>query len=102
MQNDDRVLSFINGTPSKRFLAVRLQARHGNPTALGASVVVRFKDGSRQRMDVHGGSGYLSQSSPECYFGLGEGVPLGVDVRWPDGTATQHPITSMSLRLLQP
>ena len=60
-------------------------------TAVGARIAVELADGTTQVSEVYAGSGYYSQSSPECFFGYTEGTPpRKITVRWPSGATTQH------------
>ena len=101
-QNNDALLAFRNrGVPGRRPFAVRLRGRPGNPAAVGARVSLVGAGGERQTAEVYAGSGYLSQSSPTLFFGLGEAEsPVAVEVRWPGGEHTRHPPEPGSSRLL--
>ncbi len=101
-QNNDRVLVFVGTSSTPAALSVRLQGKRGNLCAVGARVTLLFEDGSEARQDLASGSGYLSQSGPECFFGLGTKKPKQVKVRWPQGDETVHPVTSARLRVSQP
>lgn len=74
--------------------------------ALGARVTVTVGD-RRQTHEVRTGSSYLSQSSRDLVFGLGEASGAdAVSVRWPDGTtqdlgslgAGRHVVTSTGVQ----
>ena len=101
-QNNDSVLAFLGNSSNAPFFAVRLQGKPGNPSAVGARVTLLFEDGSEVRRDVASGSGYLSQSGPECFFGLGARKPKQLKVRWPQGEETVHSVTGARLRVSQP
>jgi hypothetical protein len=90
-----------------RLLRVKLQGRAGNLDASGATVAVRFENSATpvQRAEVQSGAGYLSQSSPELAFGCGaEARPTAVEVRWPNGSTSQHliPRDRWQLTISQP
>jgi len=102
--NDAPLVSFVR-QPVRHgaSLAVRLAGKAGNPTAVGARVTLHLRGGTRQTAEVYAGSGYLSQSSPVLFFGLGQGGAADrVVVRWPDGGETSHPVpagtTTITLR----
>ncbi|MEO1061882.1 MAG: CRTAC1 family protein [Actinomycetota bacterium] len=59
-----------------------------NLDALGATVVVDDGDVVRERI-ITGARGYLSTSQTRAHVGLGDGGPVDVTVRWPDGATTQ-------------
>lgn len=91
-QNGAATRLFMNAR-AKPGLRVRLQGPPSNPTAMGATVRLRFGHRLGPAREVHAGSGYLSQDSPMLIFGTPE-APTGVIVRWPGGRTTEHPIPS--------
>ena len=94
MQNDDRLLAFRNrGVSGRTTCAVRLNGRPGNLRAAGARITAVYEGGSRRTVEVYSGGGYLSQSSASQFFGADVGGPLRkIEVRWPDGTMSTHPV----------
>ena len=69
-RNDGSMLAFHNrGVPGHHPLRIALRGPAGNPTAVGACITVELSDGTAQTSEVYAGSGYYSQSSPECFFG---------------------------------
>ncbi|HZN39200.1 MAG TPA: FG-GAP-like repeat-containing protein [Planctomycetota bacterium] len=101
--NDGPVRAWVNnvgilGRVGPKRLAVRLQGAPGNPTAVGARVVLRTPDGKQQRREITAGSGYLSQSEPTAWFA---NVPAGskLVVRWPDGTTREHALDQTTGRV---
>jgi hypothetical protein len=91
-RNNDRSLSYRNeGMAGRRMVSVRLSQPGGNPTAIGARVTAEISDGSRQVAEISAGSGYYSQSTASCFFGVGNPRTVQeIRVRWPDGTETTH------------
>lgn len=89
--NDAPVRAFVNRTGAERRVRVRLRGRAGNPTAIGARVVVHV-DGLRPQVrEVIAGQGYLGQSAATLAFAGGaDGRAARVDVRWPDGQRSSH------------
>ena len=70
-------------------LRVRLSGPPGNPWGVGATVRLRYADGSLgPGRVVTAGSGYWSQASPVLVMAKPEGVQA-VWVRWPDGAETE-------------
>ena len=71
-RNDDAVIAFQHNADEtkqhRRSLSVRLQGRAGNPTAVGARIVLVRADGTHPSVEMHAGSGYLSQSAPVAFF----------------------------------
>ena len=67
-------------------VSFRLQGHRSNRDAIGAAVRVETSQGTQTQL-LQAGVGFASQHSKELFFGLGEDRgPLGVTVRWPDGT----------------
>ncbi|MEX1024564.1 MAG: CRTAC1 family protein [Planctomycetota bacterium] len=67
------------------WLTVRLEDRGPNTQAIGAQVVLKTESGSMRRM-VTPTRGYLSQSTLDVTFGLGETTAVeSLEVVWPDG-----------------
>jgi hypothetical protein len=83
--NNGAPLAFQHaGNGSRPPLTVRLTGRPGNTKAVGASVLIEWTDGSRQRAEVSAGSGYLSQSTSDIVAGLGPGRTVKqILVTWP-------------------
>ena len=91
-RNSSTTLAWHNtGIKGRNSLGVRLHGPAGNPTGIGARVVVEMSDGSTQTAEAAAGGGYYSQSSAEVFFGWPAGnSPRGVTVRWPDGSVTRY------------
>ncbi|MCA9240572.1 MAG: VCBS repeat-containing protein, partial [Planctomycetales bacterium] len=89
--NNGPLQAFQNqAAPGQRFLAIRLAGPPGNPTGVGARVTVERAGGPRQVFERHCGGGYLSQSSPTLFVGLGDDQQQAVvTVEWPDGAKRQ-------------
>jgi hypothetical protein len=94
-RNNAQTLAFRNSrVAGNNFLRVVLRGARGNPSAIGARVSLELAGGASQVAEVHAGSGYMSQSSPSCFFGYPDASPpLRVRVRWPGGPATVHEVT---------
>ena len=87
--NNGHPLLFRNqGVAENGFLRVRLAGPTGNPTGVGARVMLTVSDGATTTREVYAGSGYLSQDSATLVFGLGSADNATVAVRWPDGATT--------------
>lgn len=73
-------------------LVVSLKGKKGNRSGIGARVTVEVPGLPLQTAEVAAGSGYLTQATPELFFGWGAadpGVTAKVKVRWPDGSITE-------------
>ncbi|NRA31388.1 MAG: ASPIC/UnbV domain-containing protein, partial [Parvularculaceae bacterium] len=79
---------WINQGSTNNYLKVRLAGAGTNTDAVGSRVSVTA-DGVTQYRDVGINSGFISHSSTELHFGLGEATSITqVGVTWPDGTRT--------------
>jgi hypothetical protein len=105
-RNDLPALAFRNrGVTGRHSLGVRLQGTIGNAAAIGARVTLELADGMTQTSEISAGSGYFSQSAPECFFGWVEkNPPRKVHIRWPDGRASEHSLdnASATLKFIEP
>ncbi|MCP4188992.1 MAG: RNA-binding protein [Planctomycetaceae bacterium] len=92
--NNGPTLAFRNNNgflTENRPVRVRLTGKPGNPTAIGARITLKMSDGSQQTDEVRAGGGYLSQSTPDLFFGIPSGKQIKrITVRWPDGTQSEH------------
>lgn len=83
--NNGATITYL-GRGGKIPLAVRLESKAGNPTAVGARVTI-----ADQIREQHAGGGYASQSTATLYFAQ-PGEATKATVRWPDGSNSEHPI----------
>jgi hypothetical protein len=90
-RNNGSMLAFRNaGAAGSHSLCVRLMGHPGNPTGVGARLVLEFPDGRTETGEVSAGSGYYSQSTAACFFGYALSDPPKIlHVFWPDGTTTE-------------
>ena len=100
-RNNSSNLFFRNrGVAGRHSFSVVLHGEKGNPRAVGARVTIDLADGTRQTGEVTAGSGYMSQSSPACFFGYVEGnPPRQITIGWPDGHTTHE---SLAERVIGP
>ena len=101
-RNNSSCLAFQNRLiKGRNSFSVSLRGRQGNPKALGAKITVELTDGRRRSAEIYAGSGYLSQSTPEVFFGYLDGnEPKTITVRWPDGQTSTHPWTGHRARIV--
>ncbi|MFM7100293.1 MAG: CRTAC1 family protein, partial [Verrucomicrobiota bacterium] len=78
----------VRGRPGLR---VRLAGTPGNPSAFGAQVRVRHGDRRGPIREIHGGGGYWSVDDPVAVLGSADQA-TAIEVRWPGGRTTEHPI----------
>ncbi len=87
--NSPRVRFFRNDSEARHhFLAIRLQGTQCVRDAIGARVEVVFRNPTKEKSikTLRAGEGFISQSSKELIFGLGQRTDIAhVSVRWPDG-----------------
>jgi hypothetical protein len=93
-QNAAETKLYINQN-AKPGLRVRLKGSPNNPSAIGASVRLRFADRLGPARELRTGSGYLSQDSPVLVLGTPQ-PPIGVVIRWPGGRTTETPLPASS------
>jgi hypothetical protein len=93
-------------TATQRTVAVTLQGAPGNPSGVGARVTLRAPSAAiAQTAEITAGSGYLGQSQPTLWFGVGtapDETPLEIEVRWPDGVTTKTPATAGMRKIVIP
>ena len=65
-------------------LQLRLVGPIGNPTAVGARIIVTY-DGGLAIREQQAGSGYLSQNSNFIHVGIGAAQRATIEVHWPNG-----------------
>jgi tetratricopeptide (TPR) repeat protein len=73
-----------DGGNARAWLAIDARGLNDNKTGVGTRVEVRA-GGRFQRVDVHGGGGYLSQSALTRHVGLGQAQAASVRLLWPTG-----------------
>ena len=74
-----------------RVINVRLKGQAGNSAAVGARVTLILDNTRQQTAEVYSGGGYLSQSTRDVTFGVpADANPASIDVRWPDGSVSNH------------
>ena len=79
-------------------LSVRLLGRAGNPGAVGSKIWAQRTDGTSQSVELHAGSGYLSQSIPVAFFASPNLSPITeIRIRWPDGQQTSHEVEDQKI-----
>jgi hypothetical protein len=90
-QNNDSPAAFLRqrAATAGRTLKVRVAGSKAG-SAAGARVTVRLSGGRAVTSEIAAGSGYLSQSTPDVYVGLGpDGIAEEIVVRWADGTESR-------------
>jgi enediyne biosynthesis protein E4 len=94
-RNNSTTLAFRNsGVAGRRSLRVMLRGPAGNPTGVGSRVEAESRDGTVQTCEVYAGSGYMTQSSSACFFGMSASNPVArIRVRWPSGASSAHEVS---------
>jgi hypothetical protein len=83
---NDAPYFFKNELPQNNYLALDLRGTNSNRDGIGA--LVRLKVGEQTMIrQLHGSSGYLSNSSKRLHFGLGAQTTIdALEILWPSGT----------------
>ncbi len=90
------VLANELAAPGSAWIRVELIGDGTNTLAIGARVELAVANGPNQVRWVRSGTGYLSQDELAPLFGLPAGArPVRIDVRWPDGETTSHPVETL-------
>ena len=77
-------------------LVITLEGKPGNHSAIGARVTVEVEGLPKQTAEVAAGSGYLTQTTSDLFFGWGpvkENATAKVTVRWPDGAVSESRVS---------
>ena len=75
---------WMNRTPLRRWLRLKLTGKRSNRSALGARVICRAGQRSQVR-HVANSIGYASSSDLRLHFGLGEERKAALEIHWPSG-----------------
>jgi hypothetical protein len=88
-QNPEKNGFYINSGNSNHWLVVKLEGRISNRSAIGAKVRIRAKIGGRefwQMREIASNGGYMSATTLEAYFGLGDAARVdAMRIEWPSG-----------------
>ncbi len=75
---------WMNRSPARHWLQVKLHGQQSNRSALGARIACR--SGARTQIrSVSNSVGYASSSDLRVHFGLGEERAASLEIRWPSG-----------------
>lgn len=90
--NDGPMQSYISNASvnTTKKIRVILKGQSKNINAIGAKVIANYSDSSKQFKEVRAGASYLSQSTPNLFFGTNGKKIQNFKVRWPDGKETNH------------
>lgn len=87
-QIDGPAFLLKNRSHQGNWIALRLQGRKSNRSAIGARVRVKTKDLS-QWNSVRSGGSYISQNDPRLHFGVGSATVVeDIQITWPSGLET--------------
>jgi hypothetical protein len=76
---------WMNRSPTRHWLRLKLRGRRSNRSALGAKVLCRTASRTQVRI-VSNSIGYASSSDLRVHFGLGEERNASLEIHWPSGT----------------
>ena len=72
-------------SPGEKWIEFDLRGTKSNRDAIGASLTL-FWNGTKQKQEVSGGSGFCSQNMKRLHFGIGKtGSIEKAEIRWPSG-----------------
>jgi hypothetical protein len=80
-----RATAWMAQCDASSWLNVVLEQSGGNPSAVGATVVVSHGDQTQSRWLTLGASGLQSTAPVEAHYGLGTASTVDIEVQWPDG-----------------
>ena len=92
---DGPVELWMNRTPARHWLQLKLRGRTSNRSALGAKVICRTTAGRAQVRSVANSVGYASSSDLRVHFGLGDERTATIEVQWPSGVAQTLTLTQV-------
>lgn len=92
--NENSPGAFFNQINPPKRKAFKVSLRNPDHHAAGARVTVKIEGEADQVAEYHAGSGYLSQSPAELFFGAPatEGAAAKVITRWSDGKETERTV----------
>lgn len=105
----DLVMASTEGAPallrnhrasSGHFLRVVLIGHPPNTDAVGAHVTLRIEGQPLQQRLRLSGEGYLGSFDPRLHFGSPVDAPGVLEVRWPSGRTSSHPIDALDRELV--
>jgi hypothetical protein len=76
---------WMNRSPARHWLQLKLRGRQSNRSALGARVICRSPSLTQTR-SVANSVGYASSSDLRVHFGLGEDSKASLEIHWPSGS----------------
>ncbi len=76
---------WINRSPARHWLQIKLRGKRSNRSALGAKVICKTASGTQTR-SVANSVGYASSSDLRVHFGLGDARKAALEIHWPSGT----------------
>lgn len=95
-----RAMLLVNQSQRKNhWVKLRLVGQAPNHAAIGAVATVTVP-GMTWRRDVVAGNSYASCADPVLHFGLGAATTGEIEVRWPGGGSSRHPVEEVD-RLLE-
>jgi enediyne biosynthesis protein E4 len=89
---------WMNRSPGKHWLQLKLKGTVSNSSALGAKVICRTALRTQVAF-VANSVGYASASDLRIHFGLGDERQVSLEIHWPSGTVQQLTDVSSDQRL---
>ncbi|MDB4759450.1 CRTAC1 family protein [Akkermansiaceae bacterium] len=92
-QNNDSASSFRQTKGPSKPCVLHLIGKGKNTEAIGARVSCSIENKPAGEFEIYAGSGYLSSSSRAFSVPTGSGDKLDLQIRWPDGSESQHSVS---------
>jgi hypothetical protein len=89
---------WMNRSPQRHWIQLKLTGTRSNRSALGARVVCRA-GGHTQVAEVANSVGFASASDLRVHFGLGESTKAALEIHWPSGGVQSLPDVAADQRL---
>jgi hypothetical protein len=89
---------WMNRSPIRHWLQVKLKGTRSNVSALGAKVICHGSQRT-QVLFVSGSVGYSCSSDSLVHFGLGEDRKVSLEIHWPSGTVQEMKDVASDQRL---
>lgn len=87
---------------SNNWLAVKLigsEKSLSNRDAIGARIILTLENGQKLWREVHGSVAYMTVHPKQQYFGLGKFTQATLEVRWPNGDVSTHPVKQVNQKI---
>jgi enediyne biosynthesis protein E4 len=95
---NDPIELWMNRTPQRHWLQLKLKGTKSNASAIGAKVICTSA-GRKQTAFVSNSVGFASSSDLPVHFGLGDALHASVEIHWPSGIVQEMKDITANQRL---